>query len=307
MVWYRLFPDGPGLNFMAQPNGRYVARPATPDPNDRDPWVEIDLLGNVTGTFGCQRQLVPRFHDLILNADGSRWLLCDETRTMDLSALGGSTTARVMGTGVQRVSAAGALLFEWSPFDHFDIADVEPGLLAGPTVNWTHGNALDLDSDGNLVVSFRNLNEITKIDTRTGAVMWRMGGRRNQFSIQNTTDPSFMWQHGLRLSAPGELLLLDNLGESAGSRAERYAYDATLRTTRLIGSLSPGAPVFAQQGGTTQTLPNGHALVSFGTAGRVVEYDANDAIVWQIEGNAGYVFRAQRIRSLYRPGVEGPP
>jgi hypothetical protein len=25
--------------------------------------------------------------------------------------------------------------------------------------------------------------------------------------------------------------------------------------------------------------------------------------VWQIEGNAGYVFRAQRIRSLYHPEV----
>jgi len=26
-------------------------------------------------------------------------------------------------------------------------------------------------------------------------------------------------------------------------------------------------------------------------------------LVWQIEGNAGYVFRAQRIISLYRPGI----
>jgi hypothetical protein len=25
---------------------------------------------------------------------------------------------------------------------------------------------------------------------------------------------------------------------------------------------------------------------------------------WHIEGNAGYVFRAQRIQSLYHPGVE---
>jgi len=25
--------------------------------------------------------------------------------------------------------------------------------------------------------------------------------------------------------------------------------------------------------------------------------------MWTIDGNAGYVFRAQRIRSLYAPGV----
>jgi hypothetical protein len=37
----------------------------------------------------------------------------------------------------------------------------------------------------------------------------------------------------------------------------------------------------------------------------VEEYDATGALTWLIEGNPGYVFRAQRIRSLYRPGVDG--
>jgi hypothetical protein len=26
-------------------------------------------------------------------------------------------------------------------------------------------------------------------------------------------------------------------------------------------------------------------------------------VLWSIQGNAGYVFRAERIRSLYAPGV----
>jgi len=61
--------------------------------------------------------------------------------------------------------------------------------------------------------------------------------------------------------------------------------------------------VVTQIGGSTQPLPGGHTLVSFGTAGRVEEYDAVGSVVWRIEGNAGYVFRAQRIPSLYTPGV----
>src|SRR5436190_1114175 len=48
VVWYRRFPNGPGLTFMAQPNGRYVARPSTPDVSDEEPWLELDPLGNVT-------------------------------------------------------------------------------------------------------------------------------------------------------------------------------------------------------------------------------------------------------------------
>jgi hypothetical protein len=303
VVWYHRFPDGVGLNFMAQPTGRYVARPVTPDPSDVEPWIEIDVLGRVTRTLGCARGLVARPHDFIADADGSYWLMCDDVRTMDLSRLGGSAAARVTGTVVQRIGPTGTLLAEWSPFDHFDLADVDRASLAEPAVNWTHGNAIDRDSDGNLVISFRNLNEVSKIDAGTGAVLWRMGGRRNQFSFDDGGTAPFLRQHGLRLTGPTELIVLDNLGDSTGSRAERYAFDPVRRTARLVRSYSPAERVTAQLGGTTQPLPNGHILVSFGTAGRVEEYDADGVVAWRLDGNLGYVFRAQRIRSLYQPGA----
>jgi hypothetical protein len=41
--------------------------------------------------------------------------------------------------------------------------------------------------------------------------------------------------------------------------------------------------------------------VSFGTTGRVEEFDQSGATLWRISGNPGYVFRAQRIGSLYHP------
>src|SRR6185436_6862372 len=42
VVWYREFPaGGPGLNFMAEPNGRFVGRLPTADPNDDDPMLEV--------------------------------------------------------------------------------------------------------------------------------------------------------------------------------------------------------------------------------------------------------------------------
>src|SRR5438034_1802150 len=91
VVWYHKFTNGPWLNFEAQPTlgGRYVARLVTPDPTDVESWIEIDPLGNTTRTFGCKYNLQPRFHDLIAEADGGYWILCDETRAMDLAAYGG--------------------------------------------------------------------------------------------------------------------------------------------------------------------------------------------------------------------------
>jgi hypothetical protein len=303
VVWYRGFPAGPGLGFMAQPTGRFVLRPPTPDPGDVEPWIEVDPLGAVTRTLGCAGGLQPRPHDLIAERGGGYWLMCDETRTQDLTAAGGVAEARVTGTVVQHVGPTGALLFRWSAFDHFRITDVDPAERSGPNVNWTHGNALALDADGGLLVSFRNLDEITKIDAATGAVLWRLGGRRNQFAWRNAAAPAFSRQHSVRAYAPGALLVLDNVGDPADSRAERYVLDEARRTATLVQSYGSAPPAVTQIGGSVQPLAGGRALVSFGTAGRVEEYDVAGRVTWRITGNAGYVFRAQRIRSLYAPGV----
>jgi hypothetical protein len=305
VVWYRQFPGGLGINFQAQPDGRYAALPPPQQPGQPGQpgaWVELDALGDVVRTLDCANGFTPRFHDLLAQPDGSYWILCDDTRTMDLSAAGGSAAARVTGTVVQHFNATGALQFEWSVFDHFEITDLPPAELAAANINWTHGNALDLDADGNLLLSFRNLSEITRIDTGTGAVLWRMGGVRNQFAFEDMTVPPFARQHGVRATAPGSLVLLDNLGDPADSHAKRYSYDAAARTARLLASYASQPPVTALLGGTTQPIAGGRVLVSFGNGGRVAEYDAAGNEVWRIV-DPGYVFRAQRIASLYAPGV----
>ena len=107
----------------------------------------------------------------------------------------------------------------------------------------------------------------------------------------------------MRSYAAGTLVILDNLGDPAESRAERYVVDEGARTVRLAQSYGSFPRVVTQIGGSVQPLPDGRTLVSFGTEGRVEEYDATGRVTWSIQGNAGYVFRAQRIRSLYAPGV----
>ena len=306
VVWYHRFPGGPGLNFEAEPTGHYFARPAIADSRNRHPWVEIDPLGNVLRLLGCARNLEPRFHDLIAESSGAYWIMCDEVRTIDLSAVGGVAAAQVTGTVIQHLSATGDVLFEWSPFNHFDIADLDSASRAGTSVNWTHGNSLDLDVDSNLVVSFRSLNEITKIDTRTGAVIWRMGGARNQFSFDGTAQPVFAFQHALRVTSPGQLVLLDNLGDPTSSQSGtlrvRCSDSHGTHDRRLSADPASSRPDRRQRAATSGR-PHPRLVRSSGSR---QEYDQFGQVVWRIDGNAGYVFRAQRIRSLYSPGVGSP-
>jgi hypothetical protein len=149
------------------------------------------------------------------------------------------------------------------------------------------------------------LNEITRIDTVTGNVSWRMGGLANQFTFPGGLQP-FTRQHGVRIIAPDRIQLLDNLGEPAGSRAEQYRFDESRREASLVGSFSALPPVTALLGGTTQLGADGRILVAYGNGNRVQEYDRSGAVTWQIEGDAGYIFRAQRIHSLYLPGAGSP-
>ncbi len=302
VVWYRRLPNGAGLNFQPHTGG-YLLRPPS-EALERTPWMELDFLGNITRTFGCIGGLTARFHDLIVLPDGSYWIMCDELRIMNLTHLGGVLDARVTGTVVQHVSAAGTLLLEWNPFDHFDITDLKLADRTGTVVNWTHGNALAIDQHGDIIVSFRSLNEITRIDARTGEVAWRMGGLRNQFMFIDSTGLPFARQHSARVR-DGQLLLLDNSGDPAASRVEIYSYDELKLSARLVASLGSQPPVIAENGGTVQDLPNGHVLVSFGSGERVEEYDAAGNVVWRIH-QPGYVFRAHRINSLYPPGAGLP-
>jgi hypothetical protein len=266
-------------------------------------WQEVDPTGIATRTFGCARGLGARFHDLIRESDDSYWLICDDVRTLDLSAFGGNASARVTAAEIQHLGPDGTLRFRWSAFEHFDIADLAPADRSGPTVNWTHANAIELRGDGILFASFRNLSEITAIDTHTGAIKWRLGGRHDEFGLAGCCAPLFARQHGLRLTAAGSLIFLDNSGKPGDSRVERYTLDFATHHARLDAAFSAAPPVIAMQGGSVQELPNGNILAAFGDAHRVQELDATGRVVWRINGDPGYVFRAQRIHSLYSPGV----
>jgi len=212
----------------------------------------------------------------------------------------------VMGTVLQHLSAEGALLWEWNAFDHFEITDLPAADRTGPNVNFTHGNGLGFDDDGNLILGFRSLSEVTKVNRTTGEVMWRLGGLQNEFTFLNDPKGTFEHQHGVRLAGPGQIQLLDN-GLAMPSRLARYLINPTTLTVLMEWQFVDAPDTWTLVGGSTQYHPDGHATVSFGRAGRVIEVDQAGNRVWELTGLDGmYVFRAQRLGSLYTAGRGEP-
>jgi hypothetical protein len=299
VVWYKTSPDSVLNSFHAHANGRYSLLGLVDVPRA---FTVLDVLGNELFTIACVG-FETRPHDILILEDGDYWALCDEDRIFDLSAFGGNPNATVSATVIQHVSATGDLLFEWKVLDHFEITDIPVEQLNADVVNFSHGNALDVTADGDVIFSSRSLNEITKVDTETGLVAWRFGGLRNQFQFVGDPKGSFQRQHGVRVAGPNEIQFLDN-GDSPPSRLVRYSMDEQNLTATLIFAFADAPDLIAVVGGSSQYIPsNGHGLVSFGRAGRVVETDASGSRAWELTGIDGlYAFRAQRIPSLYFPG-----
>src|SRR5204863_9360513 len=74
--------------------------------------------------------------------------------------------------------------------------------------DYFHVNSIDVDTDGNLLVSARNTHAVYKLKRRTGAILWRLGGKRSDFAMGPGT--RFAWQHDARRRPDGTVSLFDN-------------------------------------------------------------------------------------------------
>jgi hypothetical protein len=139
-------------------------------------------------------------------------------------------------------------------------------------VDYVHCNALELDFDRNLLISSRNLDEVTKIDRNTGEVLWRMGGTQNEFTLVG--DTQWYWrQHAVRRTASGTITLFDNgnYHVPSESRAVEYAVDEAAKVARLIWEYRHTPARYAPFTGNVQRLPTGNTLISWGNLGIVTE------------------------------------
>jgi hypothetical protein len=265
----------------------------------------INELGEEVRLLGCVG-FDTRFHEIRVLEDGGYWVMCNNPVPTDLSSRGGNADGEVTWTVLQHVGPDGSLEFEFNTADHFSLDDIDQSVFIGVSqVNMTHGNAIEFDTDGNLLLSWRSLNEVTKVDASTGEVIWRLGGIASTLTVVDDTR-AFERPHGLRVVEPGVIQLLDN-GTVAPSRLVRYEVDEQAQTATRVLEFTTVEGSFTLTGGSTEVVGEDHALVSFGPEGKVVEVDAAGIETFDLNGFEGtYVFRASRIPSLYASERTGP-
>lgn len=323
-VFYRIFPPGshpiPSIDFKLQPNGWMSYFDLS-----RMKYFFMDSTFVVVDSIGMTHGFETDEHDVQVLPDNHFLLFGLENRVMNLTSYHyfginhnqpGSANALVSGVVIQEFDEQKDLVWEWKGHDHYQFQDVDPVWLFSPLkVDWTHANAVEKDLDGNILVSLRHFNEITKIDYQTGDIIWRLGGRQNQFSFPN--DPvRFTGQHDIRRISPTRVSLFDN-GQYTNPqvcRAVEYELDETAKVATLVWEYIHDSSMYSVACGNHQVIANGNHLVDFGFTNdftfpwmAVVRPDKSKvAEVWMPDGYISYrAFNYPTLPwQLHRPTVD---
>lgn len=219
-----------------------------------------------------------------------------------------SIPARMVAIILRELDQEGNTVWQWNSEDYIPLDDADDLYLAEELSDYMHTNAIDIDTDGNVLISSRHLNEITKINKATGEIVWRMGGKRNQFTLTNDTR-WFSHQHDIRRLPNGNISLFDNGNNllPAYSRYVEYAVDETSKTMTKTWEIRHSPDVYGMAMGNAQRLANGNVLIGWGasSAPAVTEYDESKTAVFELNLPAGkFNYRAYGASWTGQPALK---
>jgi hypothetical protein len=274
LTWWQGSPlglagPGPGVDYIA--NTHYQV-------------VKTVKAGNGDMANGHEFELIP----------GDRALITVyKSVPANLSSVGGSAHGRVIDGIAQEIDVAtGKILFQWQSVGHVPFDESYQPRPGNPKTAWDyfHINSVHLDTDGNLLISGRNTWTVYKVNIRTGAVMWSLGGKDSSFKLG--AGVRFAWQHAPVALASDTLRIFDN--ESNGTPVLPYSRVITVRLDYKTMSASllnwfvePGGLSTGSQG-DAETLPDGDIFVGWGAPGRFSEFTADGQQLFDAQLPQGY-------------------
>lgn len=262
----------------------------------------MDSSGRLINQFVTPDEVPLDIHELQVLEDGSYYIIGKEIITIDMSqyVANGRTDAILNSNTIHYMDPNNNEIWRWSSFNHYNVLDVDNHIdLTQPKIDWTHCNSIEIDTDGNILLSTRNFDEITKIDRKTGDIIWRLGGKKNQFKFINDT-LRFMRQHDVRKHSNGNLMMFDN-GHYRLPRFSSYVeykLNEDSLTATLVRRFSRNESVYAESRGSVEELPNGNTLVSWGLNEdpSVTEFNADGSIEYEIKSSIPmHQYRAYRF------------
>jgi hypothetical protein len=257
-------------------------------------YVIADASYRTVRRVQAARGLRGDLHEFVITPRDTALLTSYVITGADLSSVGGSRKGTIQDAIFQEIDlASGRVLLEWHSLDRIPLGES----YAPVEANWDffHINSVDVDGDGNLLISSRSTHTIYKLD-RSGAILWRLGGKSSDFEM--TAGSNFAWQHDARRQPDGTLSLLDNGATPAVEKLSRGLIldvnEQAMTATLLRQYTHP--KILSGSQGNVQLLANGNVFVGWGEVPRVSEFHHSGRIVFDaVLGEKYQSYRAFRL------------
>lgn len=227
-------------------------------------------------------------HEFILLPNGHAFVMTADAQQIDMDTVvpGGQPGATVVGFVFQELDDNKDVVFQWRSWDHFEITDVsEYEDITADLVDYVHGNSIEIESDTSLIISCRNMNEVTKIDRRTGEIIWRLGGENNQFTFVNDT-LGFDYQHDARILSDGNLSIFDNgqhHPDPKFSSGVEYEIDEEHMTATMIRRWRTNPDIWSVIMGNMQEVETGGRVIGWGSGvPGITEFHADGSVALEV-------------------------
>jgi Arylsulfotransferase (ASST) len=246
-------------------------------------------------------------HEFTLNPDGSALVLAYSPVITSLTSAGGPASGIVLDGIIQRIDVkTGLVMWEWHSLGHVDVSESYsklPGLATNP-YDYFHINSVTTDKHGNFLISARNTSTLYDINARTGALAWRLGGKKSSFTLG--AGVPFAFQHNAEWQPDGNISLFDDEGAppvKPPSRAEVIKLDLKAKTATLVGQfIRTSAPLATGSQGNAQSLSNGNWMVGWGGLPNMTEFNSQGQVVFDAQFPKG-----ENSYRVYRESWSGQP
>ena len=244
-----------------------------------------DSSYNQIAEVKCGNGLMADMHEFNLTSQGTALVDAYKPQKVDMRSVGGKKNGVVAAGVAQEIDiATGDVIFEWNSLDHVPITESmsKPSDGAGTSekpYDYFHINSIDVDWDGDLLISSRNAWAVYKVGRRDGKIKWRLGGKHSNFTMG--PGAKFYHQHHVRSAGTGLLTIFDNAAapqEEPQSRGIVVKLDLTNMTATLERAFTSPARLLADNQGSMQLLPGGGAFVGWGSQPYYTEFDADGSV-----------------------------
>ncbi|WAC55541.1 arylsulfotransferase family protein [Gordonia sp. SL306] len=224
-------------------------------------------------------------HEFRLTPDGRALVTSYHEVDADLTAIGGPKNGKMYDAVASVVDVATKrVLMRWSAAQHVPLTDstATDKLPGNDTYDPYHINSIALDPEGDLVISMRDTSTVYDVDIASGAIKWRLGGKRSTFNLGRGVQ--FAFQHDAEFAGPNTIRLFNNNSsgfETDGLSSVQWIHlnHATHQATLVRNQTHPGNLVaFAM--GDAQPIPNGNTLVGWGMAPHISEFTPSGKMVY---------------------------